>query len=104
MAQGASVPAVGESRTQVIGGFTFPSAPGPPRLVFPDEATKWREIVRSLRNIRGCLARSDRAFYRELIGLESMALRNGMDRAAAGLSSLEEPILAWLDGANGPSS
>lgn len=78
--------------TQTVNGFTFPAAPGPaPKGV--SETVRWQRIVESLRFIRSQLATSDRAFYRQLIGVESLALANLRDRADP-LGGLAEPQLS----------
>lgn len=89
---------------QKILGFEFPTGPGPARVKFPTEGRKWGEIAAALKRIRDSLGTSDRKFYRELIGLEAMALQNQRDRATANSSVLVEPELVWLDGGSGRSS
>lgn len=89
---------------QNVNGFEFPASPGPPRRKFLSEAAKWAEIDKALASVGDCLGVSDRAFYRNLIGLRAMAMQNERDRGAGSLAMLEEPELSWLDGGPGPSS
>ena len=98
---GSTPPPVGGRPTQTVGGFEFPVGPGPARRNFSSEAAKWREVALALRCIRDCLDRSDRSFYRDLIGLESMALANLRDRQSGGVLQLQEEPSTLLDGFSG---
>lgn len=78
--------------TQRVNGFEFPASPGPaPRGVA--EGVRWKRIVAACEFMRTQLASSDRAFYRQLIGLESLARANLRDRGDP-LGGLAEPVLA----------
>lgn len=86
--------------TQTVNGFEFPAGPGPgPRGL--TEQTKWKRIVTACEFMRSQLGLSDRAFYRQLIGLESMARANLRDRTGL-VADLAEPALEWEPESNGP--
>lgn len=79
-------------QTQTVNGFQFPAGPGPaPKGV--SESVRWKRITDALAFIRSQLATSDRQFYRQLIGVESLALANLRDRADP-LGGLAEPVLS----------
>lgn len=94
-------PSVAVSRIVVIGGFEFPAGPGPLRVRDCTEKKRWGLIVDHLSAVRGLLASSDRGFYRDLIGLESMARANLRDRSESPASSLDEPMIPGIDAPGG---
>lgn len=88
--------------TQTVNGFEFPAGPGPgPKGLA--EQTKWQRIVQACEFMRTQLGISDRAFYRQLIGLESLARTNLRDRQGLTVD-LAEPQLSWEPESTGPFS
>lgn len=82
----------------IVGGFEFPAGPGPLRVRDCTEKKRWGLIVEHLSEARRLLASGDRKFYRDLIGVESMARANLRDRSETPSQNLDEPMIPGIDG------
>lgn len=82
-----------EPGTQIVNGHEYPTGPRG-RQFFRSEGEKWRAIKASLDYVMDCLGPADRGFYRQTIGLHSMALCNLRDRGEV-RGTVEEVPLPW---------